>query len=163
MGGRLSYTLANNNMKTLLIIFLAVSATMAEAQKYEAQKKSHATKGKYLDNLSKVKFGKIVISKVHFSEAMFYLSKGAEAKRKVGLFDFAVSYPMKIGDGAGNSFSESPEEKKKFDTIVSLHKHGMPVLSAIDAICKQAGYVWSVDFDGRGKAFVMIEYAKKSG
>ena len=43
---------------------------------------------------------------------------------------------MKIGDGAGNPFSESPEKKKKYDTIASLKKHRISVLSALDAICK---------------------------
>ncbi|MBK1856555.1 hypothetical protein JO972_16415 [Verrucomicrobiaceae bacterium 5K15] len=148
-------------MKTLLIMLLAVSACMAEQHKYEARKKNHAVHTKYFNNLSKVKLTKIVITKVHFSEAIFYLSKGAEAKRKTGYFDFGISYPMEIGDASNNPFTESPEEKKKYDTLVSLKKSGMSIMDAVDVICKQAGYVWSVDFDEKGKAWVTIEYAKK--
>ena len=144
-----------HDMKVMFIIFLTALACMADNFQYEAFKGKKSAKSKHWNNLSKIKLNKTVIEKVHLSEAIFYISKGAEEKRKKGFFDFSISYPMKPGS---NPFLESVEDKKKYDPLVSYKKEGISILEAVDSVCKHAGYMWSVNFDSKGKAFLTIEY-----
>lgn len=145
-------------MKTLLILFIAVSTCVAQDLKYEAQKKTDNLNLKSLNILSKIKLANVKLTKVHLSEAIFYLSKGAEKREKFGVFDFTIGRPLDITDASSNPFSESPQEKKKYDPLVSFNQKGVPILVAIDNLCKQAGYTWSASLNSKGKPFLTIEF-----
>jgi len=85
------------------------------------------------------------------------VNTGAEDKNKIGHFDFGIAYPVDINGSAG-LFTESSEEKLKYDTLVSLNKKELSILDAIDLLCKQAGYVWNIKFYDDDKPFIHLEH-----
>ena len=44
-------------------------------------------------------------------------------------------------------------------TVISKNAvSGVPILVAIDNLCKQAGYTWSASLNSKGKPFLTIEF-----
>ncbi|MDA8969223.1 hypothetical protein N9F48_04055 [Akkermansiaceae bacterium] len=85
-----------------------------------------------------------------------HVAHGNEEEGKKAIVSYVISFPTRTP--SADPFSDDPIEKAKIDPLVSHDGKDVSFTSVLDALCVQAGYVWSISQHEEGWSFVLVEY-----
>lgn len=143
-------------MKMIRVIALIMLWTPAFGSEFTSLKIDYVAKAKFVDRLSEVRLSEINIDKMNFSAAISKICRGDSKKEDSAIVSYVVSFPTRTANG--DPFSDDPIEKAKVDPFVSYQGKDVKFTKVLDFLCTKAGYVWSVEDDGKGRNFILIEH-----
>ncbi|MDB4282931.1 hypothetical protein N9953_04210 [Akkermansiaceae bacterium] len=141
-------------MKFLLLMFCV--AHVAHGNEFKGLKVDYAARAKFVEQLSEVRLQVVKIEKLNLSAALSKICGGNEEEGKKAIVSYVISFPTRTP--SADPFSDDPIEKAKIDPLVSHDGKDVSFTSVLDALCVQAGYVWSISQHEEGWSFVLVEY-----
>jgi len=144
-------------MKLLTIItVLGILAPISSGSEFKSLKTDYTAKARIVKRLTEVRLAKVSIEKMNLSAAISHICGGDKKKGDPPIVSYAISFPTREIDA--DPFSDNPIEKSKIDPLVTYRGASVSFTTVLDLLCSQAGYVWSVADDGKGRSFILIEH-----
>ena len=139
-----------------MMIVLGILAPISRGEDFKSLKINYAAKASFVERLSKVQLTKVSIEALNLSAAISDICNGDKNKDDASIVQYVITFPTREIDA--DPFSDNPIEQAKIDPLVTYRGSNVSFVKVLDLLCSQAGYVWSVADNKKGRAFILIEY-----